>query len=111
MTPEEYRDLFKSNFIKNYFNEQVSILQDPNRDDEKRNLLPDLYINSNFFESLFGGNEIELNPQGSIGIDIVSHDSLYMKGIPIAEHVPDLTSKSDIQIIQKLIESKWLKEK
>ena len=70
MTPEEYRDLFKSNFIKNYFNEQVSILQDPNRDDEKRNLLPNLYINSNFFESLFGGNEIELNPQGSIGIDI-----------------------------------------
>ena len=70
LTPEEYRDLFKSNFIKNYFNEQVSILQDPNRDDEKRNLLPNLYINSNFFESLFGGNEIELNPQGSIGIDI-----------------------------------------
>ena len=70
LTPKEYRDLFKSNFIKNYFNEQVSILRDPNRDDEKRNLLPNLYINSNFFESLFGGNEIELNPQGSIGIDI-----------------------------------------
>ena len=70
LTPQEYRNLFKNNFIKNYFNEQVSILQDPNRDDEKRNLLPNLYINSNFFESLFGGNEIELNPQGSIGIDI-----------------------------------------
>ena len=44
-------------------------------------------------------------------VNMISHDSLYMKGIPIAEHVPDLTSKSDIQIIQKLIESKWLKEK
>lgn len=39
-------------------------------------------------------------------VNMISHDSLYMKGIPIAEHVPDLTSKSDIQIIQKLIESK-----
>ncbi len=39
-------------------------------------------------------------------VNMISHDSFYMKGIPIAEHVPDLTSKSDIQIIQKLIESK-----
>ncbi len=39
-------------------------------------------------------------------VNMISQDSLYMKGIPIAEHVPDLTSKSDIQIIQKLIESK-----
>ena len=39
-------------------------------------------------------------------VNMISHDSLYMKGIPIAEHVPDLTSKADIQIIQKLIESK-----
>ncbi len=39
-------------------------------------------------------------------VNMISHDSLYMKGIPVAEHVPDLTSKSDIQIIQKLIESK-----
>ena len=28
LTPQEYRNLFKNNFIKNYFNEQVSILQD-----------------------------------------------------------------------------------
>ena len=47
----------------------MSILQDPNRVDEKRNLLPNLY-KFNFFESLFEENEIELNPQGSIGIDI-----------------------------------------
>ncbi len=39
-------------------------------------------------------------------VNMISHDSLYMKGIPIAEHVPDLTSKSDILIIQKLIKSK-----
>ena len=31
LTPEEYRNLYKSNFIKDYFSEQLSILQDPNK--------------------------------------------------------------------------------
>ncbi len=39
-------------------------------------------------------------------VNMINHNTLYMRGIPIAEHVPDLTSKSDIQIIQKFIESK-----
>jgi hypothetical protein len=30
-----------------------------------------------------------------------------MKGIAIAEHVPDLTSKSDIQTINKLFNWTW----
>ena len=38
-------------------------------------------------------------------VNMISEDGLYMKGIPIAEHVPDLTSKADINIIQKLIDS------
>ena len=38
-------------------------------------------------------------------VNMISNDSLYMKGIPIAEHVPDLTSKADIVTIQKLIDS------
>ena len=70
LTPEEYRKLFRSKFIKEYFNEQLSIIQDPTKVEEKRNLLPNLYINSDFLETIFGGNEIELNPQGSVGIDI-----------------------------------------
>ncbi len=37
-------------------------------------------------------------------VNMINQNNLYMKGIPIAEHVPDLTSKADINIIQKLIE-------
>ena len=37
-------------------------------------------------------------------VNMINKNDLYMKGIPIAEHVPDLTSKADINIIQKLIE-------
>lgn len=38
-------------------------------------------------------------------VNMISNESLYMRGIPIAEHVPDLTSKADILTIQKLIDS------
>tara|TARA_Y100001958_G_scaffold13970_1_gene8524 strand:- start:746 stop:1579 length:834 start_codon:yes stop_codon:yes gene_type:complete len=38
-------------------------------------------------------------------VNMISNESLSMRGIPIAEHVPDLTSKSDIVTIQKLIDS------
>ena len=38
-------------------------------------------------------------------VNMISDNSFYMKGISIAEHVPDLTSKADINVIQKLIDS------
>tara|TARA_B100000683_G_scaffold48613_1_gene45732 strand:+ start:7556 stop:8389 length:834 start_codon:yes stop_codon:yes gene_type:complete len=38
-------------------------------------------------------------------VNMISNESLHMRGIPIAEHVPDLTSKADILTIQKLIDS------
>ena len=37
-------------------------------------------------------------------VNMINENDLYMMGIPIAEHVPDLTSKADINIIRKLIE-------
>ena len=37
-------------------------------------------------------------------MNMLNQSSAYMKGIPIAEHVPDLTSKSDIIKVNKLFE-------
>ena len=62
LSTNEFRDLYRSLIIKNYFTNQINILEDPDREDEKKNLVPSLYLNSNFFETLFGGNEIELIP-------------------------------------------------
>ena len=70
LTSEEYRDLFRKKLIDNYFNEQLSLIQDEDNEESKRNLLPDLYVNSSFFESVFGSNEIDLEIQGAIGLDI-----------------------------------------
>ena len=53
LTPNEYREIFRKSLINNYFKEQISILEDENDDVNKRSLLPDLYVNSSFFESVF----------------------------------------------------------
>ncbi|MDC3246347.1 cell surface protein SprA, partial [Flavobacteriaceae bacterium] len=58
--------------IKSYFSEKIDLLKDEDPEDisKLKNLLPDLYINSNFFQTIFGGDNIELVPQGSISMDI-----------------------------------------
>ena len=72
LSPKEYRELIKKENIKKYFQEKIKLLEDEDsKDSEKlKNLLPEMYVNSSFFESIFGGDEIELNPQGSISMDI-----------------------------------------
>ena len=72
LTPKEYRQLIKEENIKNYFQEKLKLLEDEDSEESEKlkNLLPDLYLNSNFFETIFGGDEIELTPQGSISMDI-----------------------------------------
>ena len=72
LNPEEYRKLIKENNIKTYFQDKLKLLEDEDSDESEKikNLLPDLYLNSNFFETIFGGDEIELTPQGSISMDI-----------------------------------------
>ena len=72
LTPEQYRKRVREESIKNYFSEKIDLLKDEDAEDvsKLKNLLPDLYVNSNFFQSIFGGDNIELVPQGSISMDI-----------------------------------------
>mgnify|MGYP000518715851 CR=1 FL=1 len=51
-----------------YSKDKINAISGKSKDaaDVQKNLLPTYYINSNFFESVFGGNTIEVNPQGSI---------------------------------------------
>ena len=72
LTPKQYRKRIREENIKNYFTEKIDLLKDEDAEDvsKLKNLLPDLYVNSNFFQSIFGGDKIELIPQGSISMDI-----------------------------------------
>ena len=68
MTPEEYKDYRLQRDMLEYSKLKLDAIsgKTKNSADEQKNLLPTYYVNSNFFESIFGGNTIEVNPQGSI---------------------------------------------
>lgn len=71
LTPEEYERLILNEQMKDYFKEKINAVSGKEGTEEARkNLLPNFYVNSNFFESVFGGNTIEVIPQGSVAMDL-----------------------------------------
>ncbi len=68
MTPEEYKAYrFRSDII-DYFKEKIRAREGKLKNDiaKRKNLLPTYYVNSKFFQSLFGGNKIDITPTGNI---------------------------------------------
>ena len=72
LTPEEYRDLILNEQMKAYFKEKIDAADGRKEGSEElqKNLIPAFYVNSGFFETIFGGNTIEIIPQGSVEIDL-----------------------------------------
>ena len=72
LTPEEYQELIRKEQMKAYFKDKIDAADGRKEGSEElqKNLLPGFYVNSNFFESIFGGDTIEIIPQGSVEIDL-----------------------------------------
>lgn len=72
LTPEEYQKLIQQEQIKSYFKEKMDAAEGRKEgsEEQRKNLLPTFYVNSNFFETVFGGNTIEVIPQGSVEMDL-----------------------------------------
>ena len=73
LSPKEYERLVLKDQMNSYFKDKVSALSQKKgsiQQAAQKDLLPELYVNSKFFTSIFGGNEIDVTPQGSIGIDL-----------------------------------------
>ncbi|WP_408024543.1 T9SS outer membrane translocon Sov/SprA [Tenacibaculum sediminilitoris] len=72
MTPKEYDEYRFKNDLKEYFKEKVDATNPKKKGSEaaRKNLLPKYYVNSKFFESVFGGNTVEVNPTGQINIKL-----------------------------------------
>lgn len=72
MTPKEYSKYRLKNDLKDYFKEKVAATN-PNKKGNKqaqKNLLPKYYVNSEFFESIFGGNTVDIKPTGQVNIKL-----------------------------------------
>ena len=72
LTVKEYEAWVLKEQNGNLFQEKVQALsgRGSNIDDTQKNLLPELYVNNKFFESIFGSNTIDISPQGLIEIDL-----------------------------------------
>lgn len=72
LTPEEFQELVRKEQMRDYFQGKIAALDGRTEEgrEAQQNLLPNFYVNSNFFESIFGGNTIELIPQGSVEMDL-----------------------------------------
>lgn len=72
LSPAEYLELVRKEGMKSYFKDKIDAFSGKKEGSEeaRRNLLPNFYVNNDFFESVFGGNTIEVIPQGSVAMDL-----------------------------------------
>ncbi|MFD2588459.1 cell surface protein SprA [Croceitalea marina] len=72
LTPDQYFELVRKESMKSYFKEKIDAFtgRKEGSEEARKNLLPNFYVNNNFFESIFGGNTIEVIPQGSVAMDL-----------------------------------------
>jgi len=69
LTPKEYEELVLRESMRQYFQKKSKAIngEDPAA---KKDLLPRYYVNSSFFETIFGSNTIDVKPTGSVEMDL-----------------------------------------
>jgi cell surface protein SprA len=72
LSPKEYQELVSRESVRNYFKKKSDAIDGKKEasKDAKKDLLPRFYINSGFFETLFGSNTIDVKPTGTVEIDL-----------------------------------------
>jgi cell surface protein SprA len=72
LTPKEYQNLVLKESMHTYFKEKSDAIdgKKAGSEDAKKDLLPRYYVNSGFFESIFGSNTIDVKPTGSVEMDL-----------------------------------------
>ncbi len=72
LTPKEYDALVRKEAMRTYFRKKNDAMDGKKEgaEEAKKDLLPRYYINSGLFESIFGGNTIDIKPTGSVEMDL-----------------------------------------
>ncbi len=72
LTPKEFQKLIATEGQKNYYKEKIDAFEGKKEGakENQKNLIPDFYVNSDFFSSIFGSDTISIRPQGSVDLDI-----------------------------------------
>ena len=70
MTPEQYQELVLRESMRDYYQQKGKAMDAKATPEQQRDLLPRYYVNSSLFETIFGGNTIDIKPQGSVEMDL-----------------------------------------
>jgi len=72
LTPQQYEELVLRESMREYYKQKLSAVDGKKEgsEDAKRDLLPRYYVNSKLFETIFGGNTIDVKPTGSVEMDL-----------------------------------------
>jgi len=72
LTPKQYQELVLREEMRKYYQEKSAAIdgQKAGSEEAKKNLLPRYYVNSKFFESIFGSNTIDVKPTGTVELDL-----------------------------------------
>lgn len=72
LTPKEYAQYRLKRDMLQYFKDKVSATNSKKKgaSASQRDLLPEYYVNSKFFESIFGGNTIKVTPTGNLNLKL-----------------------------------------
>nr|WP_111684972.1 cell surface protein SprA [Winogradskyella tangerina] len=72
LTPEEFQKLVLEERLKAYYKQMVDAAagQKEGTEEDRKNLLPEFYVNSGLFETIFGGNTISVIPSGYAEVDL-----------------------------------------
>jgi cell surface protein SprA len=72
LTREQYLERVLKQQMMDYFREKSAAIAGKSKEDKEKqkDLLPNFYVNSDLFASIFGGTEIDIDPQGSVEVDL-----------------------------------------
>ncbi|WP_082084332.1 cell surface protein SprA [Flavobacterium sp. 316] len=72
LTPQQYQELVLREEMRKYYRDKSAAIdgKKDGSEEKKKDLLPRYYVNSKFFEAIFGGNTIDVKPTGSVEIDL-----------------------------------------
>ncbi|MFY7958128.1 MAG: cell surface protein SprA [Flavobacterium macrobrachii] len=70
LTPKEYEELVLRESMRSYYKQKSKAIDGRGTEADKKDLLPRYYVNSGFFETIFGSNTIDVKPTGSVEMDL-----------------------------------------
>lgn len=72
LTRKEYEELVTRETMRKYFQQKLDAIDGKKEgaEEAKKDLLPRYYVNSGLFETIFGGNTIDVKPTGSVEMDL-----------------------------------------